>query len=133
MILTAQFVPLAFGLILIGTFFLLVRVSTSQAFRARAAADRRAEVLMAEILGPDAYRQVVRKGFLDVPSPSRSGRIYRVPRSRDQVRVYEDGRLVERLCIQSIEPMPYGDIIVMHKLMIEADEEEYLRIANHFS
>jgi hypothetical protein len=37
-----------------------------------------------------------------------------------------------RLCVQSVEPIPDGDAILMHKLMIEGDEAAYLRIANRF-
>ena len=31
------------------------------------------------------------------------------------------------------EPLPDGDVVVMHKLMIEANEQEYLQKANHFA
>jgi len=133
MILTAQVLPLAAGLLLFITFWVLLRLSSSSAYRARMEAERRAELLLSEILRPEEYRQLKRKGYLDIPSPSRPHRTYRVPRSRDQVRVYEEGRLIERLCIQSIEPVPYADVVVMHKLMIEANEDEYLRVANHFT
>lgn len=132
MILTTQLAPLAAALLLFMTFVLLVRLSTSGIYRARLEAEARAEALLAAMLAPADYRQIRRRGYLDVPSPSRPTRVYRVPRSRDQVRVYEDGRLIERLCVQSIEPVPSGDIVVMHKLMIEGDEQEYLRLANHF-
>lgn len=133
MILTAQILPLAAGLLLFITFWVLLRLSSSSAYRARMDAERRAEILLSEILRPEEYRQLKRRGYLDVPSPSRPQRTYRVPRSRDQVRVYEEGRLIERLCIQSIEPVPYADVVVMHKLMIEGNEDEYLRVANHFT
>ncbi len=132
MILTAQVVPLMAGLLLCLIFWILLRISSSPAYRERLEAEHRAERLMAEILTSDEYRQVKRKGYLDIQSPTHPGRFYRVPRSREQVRVYERGRLVEHLCIQSIEPVPYGDIVVMHKLMIQGDEQEYLRLANHF-
>jgi hypothetical protein len=36
------------------------------------------------------------------------------------------------LCLQPVEPLPEGDVVLMHKLMIEANEQEYLRTANHF-
>ncbi len=133
MILTAQVLPLAAGLVLFITFWVLLRLSSSSAYRARMEAERRAELLLSEILRPEEYRQLKRKGYLDITSPSRPQRTYRVPRSRDQVRVYEEGRLIERLCIQSIEPVPYADVVVMHKLMIEGNEDEYLRVANHFT
>ena len=133
MILTAQAAPLAAGLLLFLTFCMLLRLSSSSAYRARIEAEQRAELLLSEMLRPEEYRQIRRKGYLDIASPTHRGRVYRVPRSRDQVRVFEDGRMVERLCLQSIEPLPCADIVVMHKLMIEGDEQEYLRMANHFN
>ena len=36
------------------------------------------------------------------------------------------------LCVQPLGPLPDGDVVRMHKLMSEANEEEYLRIANRF-
>jgi hypothetical protein len=34
------------------------------------------------------------------------------------------------LCLQPIDEIPEADIVVIHKLMIEADEETYLQKAN---
>jgi hypothetical protein len=55
-----------------------------------------------------------------------------VPRHQGQVKVYEGGVPIMALCVQSVEPIPDGDAVLMHKLMIEGNEEEYLRIANRF-
>ena len=49
-----------------------------------------------------------------------------------QVKVYEGGVPIMALCVQSVEPIPDGDAVLMHKLMIEGNEQEYLRIANRF-
>lgn len=132
MILADQLVTLAAALLLLLLFFVLLRFSSSVTYRSRIASEQRAEVLLRDVLTSAQYHQLRRRGYLDVPSPTRPNRSYRIPRSRDQVRVYEDGRLIERLCVQSIEPMPSGDIVVMHKLMIEGNEADYLRTANHF-
>jgi precorrin-3B methylase len=35
--------------------------------------------------------------------------------------------------LQTLEAVPDADIVVMHKLMIEADEETYLQTANTFT
>ena len=67
-----------------------------------------------------------------VPSPARPSRTYRVPRHRGQVQVHERGVLIELLCLQAVEPIPDGDAVLMHRLMIQGNEAEYLRIANHF-
>jgi hypothetical protein len=49
------------------------------------------------------------------------------------VRVIEQGRHQANLCLQPLEAVPDDDIVVIHKLMIEADEETYLQTANTFA
>lgn len=132
MILADQLVTLAAAILLLLLFFMLLRFSPSVTYRSRIASEQRAEALLRDVLTSGQFHQLRRRGYLDVPSPSRPNRTYRIPRSRDQVRVYEDGRLIERLCVQAVEPVPTGDVVLIHKLMIESSEEEYLRIANHF-
>jgi hypothetical protein len=95
-------------------------------------AQHRAETLLRSLLTEAEYQQLNRYQYLDVRSPSRPTRIYRVPRHKGQVKVYEAGMVVEALCIQAVEPIPDGDTVLMHKLMIEGNEDEYLRAANHF-
>ena len=95
-------------------------------------ANERAEALLRSLLDDEEFRQLNRRGYLEVPSPSRPRRIYRVPRHQGQVKVYEGGVPMMALCVQSVEPIPDGDAVLMHKLMIEGNEEEYLRIANRF-
>jgi hypothetical protein len=99
-----------------------------------AGAQERAEALLKELLTEVELRQLDRSGYLAVPSRSRPGRIYRVPLhpGRTLVEVYQDGIPLMALCVQSVEPIPDGDAVLMHKLMIEGDEEAYLRIANRF-
>src|SRR5581483_12289883 len=60
-------------------------------------AERQAESLLYEMLSPMEYRQLCYTGFLDVPSPSRPNRTYRVPRGPGQVLVLENNRVTERL------------------------------------
>jgi hypothetical protein len=94
------------------------------------AANRRANELLRSILTRAQYRQLTRRGYIDIPSPRDHQRIYRVPRSRGLVGVIEQGRRKASLCLQPLEWVPDADIVVMHKLMIEADEEIYLQTAN---
>lgn len=96
-------------------------------------AQRRAESLLRELISDEEYAQVCGTGYLDVASPSRAGRVYRVPRGPGQVLVLDGGRVVERLCVQpEYGGLPEANVVVMHKLLIQADEERYLRVANHF-
>lgn len=51
---------------------------------------------------------------------------------RGIVQVIENGRAIMRLCLQPVECLPDADIVVLHKLMIEGNEEAYLQKANKY-
>ncbi len=93
-------------------------------------ANRRANELLRSVLTCKQYRQLKRHGYLDIPSPRDPECIYRVPQAHGLVGVIEQGRRKSSLCLQPPEWVPDADIVVMHKLMIEADEETYLQTAN---
>jgi hypothetical protein len=95
-------------------------------------AERCAADLLHDILTPEQCRQLMWRGYLEVPSPTTAQRVYRVPRTRVYVQVLENGRAVMRLCVQPVEYLPDADIVVLHKLMIEANEEIYLQQANKY-
>lgn len=96
-------------------------------------AERRAESLLHAVLTPEQCHQLRWCGYLEVPSPSAAGRVYRVPLARGSfVQVIENGKAIMRLCVQPVERLPDADVIVLHKLMIEANEEHYLQNANKF-
>lgn len=103
------------------------------AFHRRLMAERRAHTLMRELLSPEQIQQLARHGYVEVPSPSIPHRVYRVPGAGGLVRVYEQGHAIMDLCLQPLDPLPDGDLVVMHKLMIEGNEHEYLAKANHFA
>ncbi len=100
---------------------------------AHLAAERRANALVRSLLTAHQFQQLRRRGYLEVPSPSIPQRVYRVPGSGGMVRVYEGGHAIMDLCLQPVETLPEGDVVVMHKLMIEGNEQEYLAKANHFA
>ncbi len=96
-------------------------------------ADRRAKELLCSVLNSEQYDQLMQNGYLDIPSPRNPGCIYRLPRGPGLVRVIENGRQTAGLCLQPLEKVPDADMVVMHKLMIEADEETYLQTANRLA
>ncbi|HKT38592.1 MAG TPA: hypothetical protein VJR48_09485 [Ktedonobacterales bacterium] len=96
------------------------------------ASDHAAETLLRKHLTPEQYQHLAKRAYLEIPSPNRDGRTYRIPRGPGQVMVVEHGHVQERLCLQPTEPLPEADVILMHKLLIEADEPTYLATANHF-
>jgi len=99
----------------------------------RLEARRRAGELLRSVLTADQYGQMMQWGHIDIPSPSDPERVYRVPKGSGRVQVREKGKLTMWLCLQPLERVPEADMMVMHKLMIEADEETYLQKANRFT
>lgn len=89
----------------------------------------RAEELLREFLDEREYEQWTRRDYVDVVSPHNAQRIYRIPRYIGLVRMYENGIAMCELCLRSVEPLPGPDVILMHKLMIQGDEQAYLASA----
>ena len=99
----------------------------------RPEARRRAGELLRAVLTKEQYSQILQRGHLDIASPSDPQRVYRVPKGPGRVQVRDKGKVTMWLCLQPLERVPEADLLVMHKLMIEADEETYLRKANRFT
>jgi hypothetical protein len=95
--------------------------------------NQQADELLLAVLTYEQYSLLIQQGYIDIKSPRDQERVYRVPRGRGLVRVIEKGRETASLYLQPLEKVPDADIVVMHKLMIEADEETYLQKANRFA
>ena len=106
------------------------RTTRLRSYRVQVEAEQRAEQLLREVVGESAFVRLTRRGYLEVPSPTFPSRVYLIPERQGPVTVCENGRPVMRLCVQTVERVPDYDTVVMHKLMIEGNEREYLRIAN---
>jgi RNA polymerase sigma-54 factor len=100
--------------------------------RDRATPAARARALLHDLLDEREREQLATHGYLEVPSPSHPQRFYRIPGYSGRVRLYEQGSVVCELCVGPVEPLPRADVVVLHKLMIQGDEEAYLSSANHF-
>jgi hypothetical protein len=78
--------------------------------------------------------QLLARHEITVPSHYRRqhNRLYRIPCSSGAfVKVVEDGRVIDELCLQPNCSLRSVHWLVMQKLLIEADELEYLKRANH--
>lgn len=97
-------------------------------------AEEKARKLLSELISKSDYKKFCKSGYVDVEG--KSGRIYRIE-PRRQIKVF-DGKdkldvAIESLCITTPNYyLPEADEIIWKKLLIEADEEEFLKIANHF-
>lgn len=93
-------------------------------------AERKGQELLRAVLTPAEHAQLTERGYLEVPSPSVAGRVYRIPRRRGAVQRLDAGEAPVRLCVVPDRWLPDADIVLMHKLLIEADEDRYLALAN---
>lgn len=66
-----------------------------------------------------------------MPSPGHPGRVYSIPYRPGRITVYEDKRPMRKLCVAPFTRLPPADRVLMHKLMIEGNEERYLRTARY--
>lgn len=94
-------------------------------------ARERAEMLLQEILTPEEYVQLNTRHRLEVPSRQRAGRVYHIPEDGFRpVTVYEWGVPTVCLCLRPLQPLPPRETVLVHKLLLEADEDDYWRRAN---
>ncbi|MFL5667373.1 MAG: hypothetical protein ACJ8BW_39405 [Ktedonobacteraceae bacterium] len=93
-------------------------------------AKRRADELLRVVLTCEQYRQWILQGCVDIPSPSDPQRTYRVQKYPHPTQVRERGRVQMWLCLLPLERVPDADLVVIHKLLIESDEQDYLQKAN---
>ena len=93
-------------------------------------ASRRAEDLVRHVLSDREYAQLRRESFIEVRSRRVPGRRYRIPAGGSPVAALEpDGRLLY-LCLQPALPVPRQELLVIQKLLLEGDEDEFWRRAN---
>ncbi len=97
-------------------------------------ADDRAEALLRENLSPEQLVDYRRRREFDVVkvkfgSPPRR---YRITRgwAGNVFLVGDDGAMVAKFCIHPVEEIPFADNMLAQKLMLELDEEQFLRVAN---
>jgi hypothetical protein len=106
------------------------RHETPLTLEERQAARVRADDLLRGVIGEESFQGLQQRRFLEIQSPSVRNRVYRIPNGRGLVKVYEDARFVMSLCVAPTTALPAGDLVLMHKLMIEANEDHYLSVAN---
>jgi hypothetical protein len=96
-------------------------------------ADRRADLLVRELLTPIEFDQLRVQGYLDVRSRLTTGRIYRIPAQPGFVTVIDWGRKELLLCAQPTRTIPAAEYVLVHKMLLEGAEEDYWKRANRLS
>lgn len=95
----------------------------------RKAAERRAEDLLLQLLDAKQRKDFKEKDYFVVHGRNRRYRLRRGRTANIDV-VCPKGKVEHRLCIHPRDDVPDCDTLVAQKLMIEADEDLVLRVAN---
>ena len=93
-------------------------------------ATARAEALLRAHLSARELDELKRSGMLKVASRQVNGRVYDIRANGGRVTVRMNGSPDFELCVRPRELLPGREHVLAHKLMIEAAEEEYIRMAN---
>ncbi|HSZ58480.1 MAG TPA: hypothetical protein VK797_22630 [Tepidisphaeraceae bacterium] len=92
------------------------------------ARELRARASFRRIVGEHNWRSYCARGYVSVRG--KSGRVYQIFAGHDVTRVYEGGRLIERLCIVLSGHYPPTDSILMRYVMVLSDEAGFCKQAN---
>jgi hypothetical protein len=87
----------------------------------------RARQTLHRVIGDDKYRSFLRKGFITVRA--KSGRTYQIFPGHGITRVFECGRMIERLCVVLSGDFPPTDSVIMRYLLIINNEQQFRSLA----
>jgi len=91
----------------------------------------RADRLLCDILGEGRYHQLRALGYIDLPSRRHVGRVYRLDTLGNlSYRDPGESSFNTTMCVQPEEAIPRDDQIAMRYLLVTADEERLVRVAN---
>lgn len=94
-----------------------------------AAAKERARKLLLDALAEDQQEELLKNGFFHVETRNGTRR-YRLSPTGQPKRVRGEDGVAWAYCIHPDHGYPQDDIVLAQKLLLESDEEAFLRIAN---
>jgi hypothetical protein len=83
----------------------------------------RARETLLRVLGETKYRDFVRRGFISVRA--KSGLVYQIFPGHDFTKVYDCGKMIDRLCVVLNGDFPPTDSLIMRYLMILNNEQQF--------
>jgi len=83
--------------------------------------EQRARETLKRIIGDKRYRDYLNKGFVTLRNP-RSGKVYQIFPSHGMTCVYEDGTMIEKLCVVLPHDFAPTDSVVVRYLLAVNDE-----------
>jgi hypothetical protein len=90
----------------------------------------RARQTLRRILGDIEFKSFLKRGFITVKG--KSGRIYQIFPGHQNVRVWDNGRQIQTLCVVLSGDFANTDSVIMRYLLILNDEDAFWKLANKF-
>jgi len=91
------------------------------------------ETPLRDVLPVAEYAALARQGYMPVPSAIRAGRMFYASRGGEIIWVYDGGEPTSWLCVGPTGGQPSSNVVITHKLWLEAAEDEYLQVATHYT
>lgn len=138
-VMTPPCVPVSGGLSQFWTYqqteaeFEAMRRRAEEVEAAKKIANQNAERLLLAHLTPQQREQYQQHRYFEVfTARGRTVRRYRIHHGwAGNIQVFEGDRHIENLCIHPTTPVPHADNLLSQKFMLEADEDHFLKTANH--
>jgi hypothetical protein len=89
--------------------------------------EQRARETLRRVIGNDKFTNFIKHGFVSVKA--RSGLIYQIFTGHGITHVYDQGKLVERLCVVLQGNFPPTDSLIMRFLLILNNEQQFRSLA----
>ena len=90
--------------------------------------EERARETLRRVVGEEKYLTFLKKGFVSVRA--KSGRVYQLFTDHKLTNVFENGRLVEKLCVYLAGGFPPTDALIMRYILLLNNEESFRSKAN---
>lgn len=85
-----------------------------------------------EMISEAEYRKYIKDGFICVRGAS--GKVYQIFRGRNHTRIWENGVVIEEVCVYiSDRNIPPTDAVIAFKTIIETSEEEFKSLGNVYN
>jgi len=85
-----------------------------------------------EMISESDFRKYLSYGFLTVETTS--GKTYQIFRSRNHIKVWENGQLVEEICVRIADHrVPLTDNVIAFKIALEIDEDGFRNLGNVYN
>lgn len=85
-----------------------------------------------EMISEYDFRKFLKYGFILVTG--KSGQVYQIFRIDPHVKVWEKGKLIKEVCVYlSDKNIPKTDKLIAFKIIIETDEESFLKMGNVYN